>query len=315
MKIQPASNEENPFIQVEGVFNVRQFGGYPSTLFPNARTRQNFLYRSGHLEDITVKGQRTLKEDLWITAIFDLRSKDESAVCTELGFYDGTPVPRSMLGCEKIKLPIQRGSYSFKQRVDKYAKLNINPESVSDDYLAMARDGAGAVQSILLYILEHPNSPLLIHCKVGKDRTGVVFAIILSLAGVPDEIVAAEYSLSTLGLYPAKPNIRRYMEATKSDIKDIDASVLLFVSVPLIKALLKTVTTMFPLPLFLLYFLFVFPGEAQIGYDAASNTLLCSKPGGCFCTHEMTRAHQSWNQNTCRLNRSQEITFCLRVFS
>ncbi|GES65770.1 hypothetical protein ATEIFO6365_0012016200 [Aspergillus terreus] len=244
MKYQPPNWEQKPFVQVEGVFNVRQFGGYPSTLFPNARTRENFLYRSGHLEDITVKGQRTLEEDLRIAAIFDLRSEDESAVCTELGFYDGSPVSRSIAGCEIIRVPIQRESYSFKQRVDKYVKSNINPEastrypriysewltdstvqSVSDDYLALARDGAQAVQSILLYILEHPTSPLLVHCKVGKDRTGVVFAVILSLAGVPDENVAAEYSLSTLGLYPAKPNIRRYLEATKSDIKDIDASV------------------------------------------------------------------------------------------
>lgn len=134
MRYQPPNWEQKPFVQVEGVFNVRQFGGYPSILFPNARTRENFLYRSGHLEDITMKGQRTLEEDLRIAAIFDLRSEDESAVCTELGFYDGTPISRSIAGCERIRLPIQRESYSFKQRVDRYVKSNINPEE-STPYL------------------------------------------------------------------------------------------------------------------------------------------------------------------------------------
>ena len=42
--------------------------------------------------------------------------------------------------------------------------------------------------------------PILIHCSLGKDRTGVMCAVILSLCGVSDAIVAHEYSLSTTGL-------------------------------------------------------------------------------------------------------------------
>jgi len=40
----------------------------------------------------------------------------------------------------------------------------------------------------------------LIHCSLGKDRTGVLCAIILSLAGVDDDIVAQEYALTTEGI-------------------------------------------------------------------------------------------------------------------
>lgn len=41
---------------------------------------------------------------------------------------------------------------------------------------------------------------MLLHCSAGKDRTGVICALILSLCGVEDEIVAHEYSLTDLGL-------------------------------------------------------------------------------------------------------------------
>ena len=42
--------------------------------------------------------------------------------------------------------------------------------------------------------------PFLIHCSLGKDRTGVVCALILSICGVPDNIVAHEYALTAVGI-------------------------------------------------------------------------------------------------------------------
>ena len=42
--------------------------------------------------------------------------------------------------------------------------------------------------------------PILIHCSLGKDRTGVICALVLSICGVDDSIVAHEYALTTLGI-------------------------------------------------------------------------------------------------------------------
>jgi protein tyrosine/serine phosphatase len=45
-------------------------------------------------------------------------------------------------------------------------------------------------------IADAPEVPVLFHCHAGKDRTGMIAALLLSLANVPDEIVAQDYSLT-----------------------------------------------------------------------------------------------------------------------
>jgi len=50
-----------------------------------------------------------------------------------------------------------------------------------------------------------PPAPILVHCTAGKDRTGVLCALILSLCGVADELVAQEYSLTDVGLRDRMP--------------------------------------------------------------------------------------------------------------
>lgn len=45
---------------------------------------------------------------------------------------------------------------------------------------------------------------MLLHCTAGKDRTGVLCAIILSLLGVPDSLIAKDYALTDVGLGPLR---------------------------------------------------------------------------------------------------------------
>lgn len=40
----------------------------------------------------------------------------------------------------------------------------------------------------------------MVHCTAGKDRTGVICALVLSLCGVEDEIISQEYALTEIGL-------------------------------------------------------------------------------------------------------------------
>lgn len=62
--------------------------------------------------------------------------------------------------------------------------------------------GAQPFAAILRHLASpsHAVTPVLAHCTAGKDRTGVICALVLSLCGVPDDAVAHEYSLTDLGL-------------------------------------------------------------------------------------------------------------------
>lgn len=65
--------------------------------------------------------------------------------------------------------------------------------------------GTDSVHKVLTHIRDHPDEPCLIHCTAGKDRSGIVVAVIHMLLGVDDEDIVKDYTLTTIGLEPALP--------------------------------------------------------------------------------------------------------------
>ena len=73
----------------------------------------------------------------------------------------------------------------------------IDPvEFLSSHYLAMLNEGAAAIAEAFAILGTVQRLPAVFHCSAGKDRTGVLAALVLSVLGVPDEVVAADYHLS-----------------------------------------------------------------------------------------------------------------------
>lgn len=56
--------------------------------------------------------------------------------------------------------------------------------------------GRSAIRSVLLHIHDNPDGKILLPCTLGKDRTGIVFGLLLALADVPDNVIAQEFALS-----------------------------------------------------------------------------------------------------------------------
>ncbi|KAI1101631.1 protein-tyrosine phosphatase-like protein [Jackrogersella minutella] len=206
-----------PFHPIPGLPNFRDIGGYPvgapnSQLQDGAGTkvvRRGLVYRSSEPSKVSEEGVSKL-QSLGIGKVFDLRSAVEISKGLH-GNGDGWTI-KEWEGASREFVPV-------------FLDQDYSPEALALRYKNYSSEGAegfvAAYGDILAAaaspdndyqpfktILEHlassssspPPAPCLIHCTAGKDRTGVICGLILSLCGVDDEVVAHEYSLTDLGL-------------------------------------------------------------------------------------------------------------------
>jgi len=74
-------------------------------------------------------------------------------------------------------------------------------------YSQILDHGGQPFGTILRHVRDRPNEPCLFHCTAGKDRTGVIAAILLKLAGVDNQVIANDYALTRIGREPARAMI------------------------------------------------------------------------------------------------------------
>lgn len=80
-----------------------------------------------------------------------------------------------------------------------YSHLVINHQTVAEWYAAILKHANPEVASIMRLLLKDSNVPMLIHCTHGKDRTGMIIAMILGCLEVEDELIVHDYALSEVG--------------------------------------------------------------------------------------------------------------------
>ncbi|KAF7289236.1 TYR-PHOSPHATASE-2 domain-containing protein [Mycena indigotica] len=182
-----------PFITIEGIINARSVGGYS-----DPPTKPNLLYRCADPSRITPTGKIQLQA-LGISDVFDFRADDEIAS------YN-TPAP-DVAGITFHRVPV-----SEKRAFDPISLAARMEEFANDERGTFVRlnneilESAGpAFQTVLRHMLDNPDKPCMVHCTIGKDRTGIFTALLLMLLGVPDKDIAAEYGLTSAALEPYAP--------------------------------------------------------------------------------------------------------------
>jgi protein-tyrosine phosphatase len=179
-----SERQHDRFVPVEGCFNFRDMGGYPAL---GGRTvRRGRVYRSDALHRLTEDGTKTFAA-LGIATVIDLRAPAEVA-------QRAWRPPPGWAG-RWLHVPLRSTVPDWAA----YSEAQLEaPGFAATHYLETAERGQAALREVIEIIAKPARLPAVFHCAAGKDRTGIVAALILSLLGVPAELVADDYSLSDI---------------------------------------------------------------------------------------------------------------------
>jgi protein-tyrosine phosphatase len=172
----------------DGCFNVRDLGGLETAA--GGRTRHGAVVRSDNIRRLTARGWEAALAH-GVRRVVDLRFENEEP---------GEPDAHEAV--EVVALPLHgphrpADTEAFEQRMSEAA--DIAPV-FTDGYIRMLRRTERVVAAVAAVADADPEHCVVVHCFAGKDRTGLVSALLLSLAGVPDEVVAADYAASDPGV-------------------------------------------------------------------------------------------------------------------
>jgi protein-tyrosine phosphatase len=168
---------------VSGAVNFRDVGGLPAG---SARTRSGVLYRSGNLARLDKGGVAALG-GLGIRHIIDLRADEE---------VEHAPSRVQGLELTTQRVPLFLGSVT---------SFFADDIPLAEMYHRLVEDSADRVVEVVRGIAA--TQPVLVHCTVGKDRTGVTVALALAAAGVDHDAVVGDYA-RTEALLPEWRNRR-----------------------------------------------------------------------------------------------------------
>jgi protein-tyrosine phosphatase len=165
-------------IEWDGCFNVRDLGGLP--LRGGGTTASGVVVRADDLARLTTKG-RPQFEALDASGVLDLRSTWEvehwPSPVAGMGIYENTPLWNEAMSTATKGLTLTEAYWAMAVR--------LRPELTRVFERLAVRSRQGTV---------------VVHCFSGKDRTGLVSALLLDAAGAEREAIAEDYALSGLCL-------------------------------------------------------------------------------------------------------------------
>lgn len=208
------------WIDLEGAVNVRDLGGLPT--IDGRITRPGVLLRADNLQDLSRSDVVRLVDQLRLQTVVDLRSTGEVHLAGPgplKGLADGRGLVHHHLSLipewdgEPDEVEVERAldvtvhehpDEGPAERVDERAvpgslpalpnrPRQTDPTDLGDHYLGYVRDAGPAVGRALRVLADPGSGTTLVHCAAGKDRTGVIVALALSLAGVTRDAVVADY--------------------------------------------------------------------------------------------------------------------------
>jgi protein-tyrosine phosphatase len=172
--------EQSRFIEMERCPNFRDLGGYATT--DGRRVRRRHLYRSMTPQYMTDRDVE-IARGLGLGLIVDLRGRQADTS----GPLASPPIRRLRVGHPRMLARSRAAMLEY---------ANLKPEEALP--VVLLRLGRAYAKAATAIAAEA--APSLVHCRLGKDRTGVFAAVVLSALGVSDDDILCDYMLSNVQL-------------------------------------------------------------------------------------------------------------------
>lgn len=183
-------------IALEGAYNFRDFGGLAAR--DGRRIPPRRVFRSDRLTRLSA-ADRDLLESYGIDRVFDLRSDLELSQDGAGDFATAADRHRH--------LPLVKVSLSITDSRIDWAKVDLQ-----NRYLEMLDEGGPVIREVFEHLAADQAAATVFHCTGGKDRTGVLAAVLLRTLGVDDETIVEDYAVSETYLAPFVEASREMME-------------------------------------------------------------------------------------------------------
>ncbi|MEG0314983.1 MAG: tyrosine-protein phosphatase [Erysipelotrichaceae bacterium] len=184
-------------LPLEHAYNVRDLGGYASA--NGMPTNYHRYLRSDDISTLTNADIKLLL-DYGVTKVIDLRSVSET--------MNNVDKLKDMPNITYVNIPFMKGT------IDNV--MNAKNIVLKDFYIDLLKDKS-LVNSIMSELAKPISGCLLFHCSAGKDRTGIVSMLLLSLVGVSSADIISNYEV-TFTYLMSNPKLRNYMANSNFDL-------------------------------------------------------------------------------------------------
>ena len=164
-------------------YNARDLGGHPTD--DGETTRWGALIRSDSVGRLNAQGRAAL-EAYGVRTIIDLRVpvevRDEPSPFTEHA------------AITTHYLPLDPNDRTISRAVIAHKEAGLSATAAMN--AAYLSTNQAQIAAILQAVANAPDGGIVIHCHAGRDRTGLIIALLLGAAGVPAAAISGDYALS-----------------------------------------------------------------------------------------------------------------------
>ncbi|MDT0203640.1 tyrosine-protein phosphatase [Nocardioides sp. AE5] len=178
------------WMDLDGVANMRDLGGLPTT--DGSVIRHGRLVRSDNLQDLTPEAVEHLVTDLRLSDVVDLRSSHEVDAEGPGPLRSEPRVAHHHLSLLRERPGADAGADALLTR---RGQEKFDENHWTSHYLGYLRARPESVVGALR-VLARADGATIVHCAAGKDRTGTVVGLALSVAGVAPADIVADYAAS-----------------------------------------------------------------------------------------------------------------------